>query len=645
MADQMLADEADARDRQRLIDDDVIVTTDIDLGFAPRPRPDVKARQLGDELVLYERNDEILFVLDKVGAAVWSFFDGEVTLGEIADDFVAVSDQVVLEQVQEDLIFLAKQLGNRGLLDKVTTPAQRTEALGTYVVGDELPPFSLLDMNGEEVDITSLRGHQVLLVNWSPTCGFCLRIAPELAELAPLLEEKDVELVFLSNGTPEENQEVFDEHGLHARTLLEPDFYGDFDDEHDHDHEHEHGEDDGHDHGDAPVADANGEVVAEGDLDEEDDEDDDEEYYRDPFPAMGTPVAYLLDAEGKVAQPLATGATAVPALARAIAGVEVEVEELPADGRYLNLAQGETCGPGGGSGKEPRVWAATGAYMIADYRVGVKSDSTHTEEVLARFLSSVRMPEGTRAPGDYAIVLGDGGTTKRGLNLVLQGSETVVRTRSPRRALLGLAGYLSTHLETERPGFLRVSAMGVVIDGEVVILPADVNNWLDELQPRLAKLGGAPIDRPYITIDVERREVVVPEPALSLDTSVLDDFVEPPARRSERPVVEPGRYPLRRWLIWQSNEEEPLTPAQLVTRAMAATIETATAFDETMDSLDRLREDGILFPFDFMFIDELMLRPPLAMAGEPHVHLEAPKRNAVTGKTEEPPAVEEPATA
>ena len=638
MADQMVADEAGAQERQSLIDDDVIVITEIDLGFAPRPREDLKTVAIGDELVLYERSNEVLFVLDKVGAVVWGFFDGEVTLGEIADDFAAVSDQVSLEQVQEDLLFLAKRLGSAGLLHKVTTPSQRTEALGTYVVGDELPPFSLEDMNGDEVDITSLRGHQVLLVNWSPTCGFCLRIAPELAELQPLLDEKGVELVLLSNGSPEENQEVFDANGLHVRTLLEPDYYEDLEDDEDEEgeHIHDHGDGEGHDHGEASVASGEGEDGLEDDL-----VGDDEDDYRDPFPAMGTPVAYLLDVDGKVAQPLATGATAVPALARFIAGVEPETEELPADGRYLNLEQGETCGPGGGSGKSPRVWAATGAYLIADYRVGVKADSMETEGTLERFLASVRMPEGTRAPGDYALVLGDGGVTKRGLNLVMQGTETVVRTRSPRRALLGLAGYLSTHLDQERPDFLRVSAMGVIMDGEAVILPADVNGWLDELQPRLAKLGGAPIDLPYLTIDVARREVVVPEPALALDTSVLDDYDEPPPRRSERPRVEPGRYPLRRWLIWQSNEEEPLTRAQLVTRAMAATIETQTNFDATLESIDALRADGTLFPFDFMYINEFMLRLPLAAAGEPHDHLEAPTRD-LTPKAEESEQAQQP---
>lgn len=613
MADQLVVDEAGDTGAS---DEGTILTTEIDLEFAPRPIDDVKVIPVGDELVLYDPADEILLALDRVGAIVWQCFDGEVTLGELADDIVAVLDAPA-EQVQEDLLVLAKRLGIVGFLAGVTTPEARNEALGTLHVGEEVAPFVLPDMNGDDLDITQLRGHRVLLVNWSPTCGFCLRIAPELAELTPLLAEKDVELVLLSNGSPEENQEVFDAHGLHVRTFLEPNLYLDEDDEED-DGTSAVGDEAGHadhDHGDELQAAAEEEHVHQHGVDD----DGFEDVYPDPFPAMGTPVAYLLDADGRVAVPLATGATEVPALARSLAGIEEVVEEqLPADAKYVNVAGNDTCGPGGGSGKSPRVWAATGAYQIGEYRVGVRVDSTRTDEILAQFLAATRLPDGTRAPDDYSVVLGDGGTTKRGLNLVLEGGSTVVRTRSPRRALMGLASYLSSHLPAEPSGPMLASCLTVIMDGEAVILPSDVNGWLDELQPRLARLGAAPIDRSFVAIDVQRREVIVDEPALPLDLSVLDDLPEPAPRRSERPMVEPGRYPLRRWLIWQSNEEPTLTRGQLVTQALSTCVVTTETLEPAITALDALREDGILFPFDFMTIDQLVKRFALAAAGQPH---------------------------
>jgi hypothetical protein len=98
-------------------------------------------------------------------------------------------------------------------------------------------------------------------------------------------------------------------------------------------------------------------------------------------------------------------------------------------------------------------------------------------------------------------------------------------------------------------------------------------------------------------------------------------------------MAEPGRYPLRRWLIWQSNEEPPLTRGQLVAQALSASVVPPQAFEAAVSALDELREDGLLFPFDFMFIDELVNRFRLAAAGEPHVHLISPQTELV-----EPPA-------
>src|SRR5439155_26695462 len=81
-------------------------------------------------------------------------------------------------------------------------PVERLE------VGTELPDFELPDANGQTVTLSSLRGDPVLLVNWSPTCGFCKRIVPDFAELDPALLDRGVRPVFLTTGTPEANSEV-----------------------------------------------------------------------------------------------------------------------------------------------------------------------------------------------------------------------------------------------------------------------------------------------------------------------------------------------------------------------------------------------------------------------------------------------------
>jgi peroxiredoxin len=100
-------------------------------------------------------------------------------------------------------------------------------------------------------------------VNWSPQCGFCDLIAPDLSKLQTDLQERNVQLVFVSAGDAESNRKLAEERGLECPILLLKD----------------------------------SESLS-------------------AFKHMGTPVAYLLDEEGRVAQPIAVGADAVPALAR-----------------------------------------------------------------------------------------------------------------------------------------------------------------------------------------------------------------------------------------------------------------------------------------------------------------------------------------
>jgi thiol-disulfide isomerase/thioredoxin len=54
-------------------------------------------------------------------------------------------------------------------------------------VGTAVPPFELPDLTGTTKTLEDFRGQQVFLVNWSLTCGFCSRIAPEIAKLQPKL--------------------------------------------------------------------------------------------------------------------------------------------------------------------------------------------------------------------------------------------------------------------------------------------------------------------------------------------------------------------------------------------------------------------------------------------------------------------------
>jgi peroxiredoxin len=131
--------------------------------------------------------------------------------------------------------------------------------------GTAVAPFSLPDLAGRMVALEDFRGKRVLLINWSPGCGFCTKIAPALAELQPGLRKHDVQLLLVSYGDAESNRSLAAEQGLECPILL-----------------------------------VGKDGLTPPDL----------------FQQFGTPVAYLLDEQGSVLAPIAVGADQVPALAK-----------------------------------------------------------------------------------------------------------------------------------------------------------------------------------------------------------------------------------------------------------------------------------------------------------------------------------------
>src|ERR1700694_804792 len=66
-------------------------------------------------------------------------------------------------------------------------------------VGTQFDSFALPDLTGQTVTLEQFRGKRVLLVNWSPQCGFCDLIAPDLAQLQTDFQKHNVELVLVSS--------------------------------------------------------------------------------------------------------------------------------------------------------------------------------------------------------------------------------------------------------------------------------------------------------------------------------------------------------------------------------------------------------------------------------------------------------------
>jgi len=569
---------------------DGVPADEIGLDFAPTRRDNVLIKELDGELILVNReDDDSVHVLNPSGAVIWNCFDGEGTLGDIADDLAEVFEQPV-DEIREDVLEITRWIGEEGLLVGVV-PSDDDTPEGIDV-GEELPPFSLPSLDGSTVDLTSLRGDQVLLVNWSPHCGFCERVAPELAAMQPALASRNVKLLFVSVGSVEENRELFQKTGLQADALLRADVGEDF---------------------------------------------------ADPFPAMGTPVAYLLDAEGKIAAPLAYGAGEVPELAASAGGLTpvptfasppvpsssengAEATAEPLDHEHVDAAagplyvtvEGGVCSPGATGGKKPRTWAATVAYAVGDYHIGVRADSEATDEILANVFSEFRLPAGTRVPENYSVVLGGGTGKTRELNLLMMGDETLVRSRSPRRVVAALVAHLSAYAEPEDALFRTIDVAALIGD-RAVLLPDVTREWIDQTQPRLARLGIPLSDQPYSAIDTTTLELVVPEPTLHINRAALDELPGLTTTRSELPPIEPGRYPLAAWSVDSDEETENPTRAQALSVTWGAVIDgqgdPGEVIDRMVDVFSRVR----LVPIAFSDADQLvegvetgMLRAPWA---------------------------------
>ena len=189
---------------------------DIDGRFIPRPRPNVTVVVLDGEAVVLAEGAGSAYYLDELATLVWNTLDGEATIDELAEDFADVFG-AELEVVRSDIVVLTQNIGRAGLLEGIAyePPPEPTFAWPTGVdLGEPIPPFKLPDADGAEVAAADLRGRSVLLVNWSPRCGFCTMIAPELAALQPELLERGVDLVFITLGDAEENRPLLEEQRL-----------------------------------------------------------------------------------------------------------------------------------------------------------------------------------------------------------------------------------------------------------------------------------------------------------------------------------------------------------------------------------------------------------------------------------------------
>jgi peroxiredoxin len=160
-----------------------------------------------------------------------------------------------------------------------TLPAASVPTKGTYgsgsvppaapielKIGHPAPSLKLPDLGGKVVDLSTFRGRETLVLFWNPSCGFCGRMLPDLRQWEEHRPAEAPRLLVVSTGAVEANRAL----GLRAPVVLDQTFASGLE-----------------------------------------------------FHVRGTPAAVLVDAEGKIASGVASGAPAVFALANGHRGISV----------------------------------------------------------------------------------------------------------------------------------------------------------------------------------------------------------------------------------------------------------------------------------------------------------------------------------
>src|SRR5262249_38579012 len=144
-----------------------------------------------------------------------------------------------------------------------SSPARQRDPSG-LPVGTFAPDFALPDLTGGRHELSEYRGRDVLLIFFNPKCGFCTKMAGDLAALPVAGGEGQATPLEVTTGDPDENRQLIERYGIRCVVLLQ----------------------------------AAMEVASQ-------------------FRAHGTPMGYRIDADGRIASELAVGAEALLQLASA----------------------------------------------------------------------------------------------------------------------------------------------------------------------------------------------------------------------------------------------------------------------------------------------------------------------------------------
>jgi peroxiredoxin len=88
-------------------------------------------------------------------------------------------------------------------------------------IGTVAPDFELPDLAGERHKLSDFRGKDVLLIFFNPKCGFCTKMADDLARLPLDADNGRAVPVVVTTGDREDNLQLLGRHGIRCPVLLQ----------------------------------------------------------------------------------------------------------------------------------------------------------------------------------------------------------------------------------------------------------------------------------------------------------------------------------------------------------------------------------------------------------------------------------------
>ena len=174
--------------------------------------------------------------------------------------FVGLGYWLVVQLIRQNGRILLRL---EGMEEKLGSPeaARAAAPPAGLPVGSAAPAFELPNLDGQRRSLEQFRGRQVVLIFFTPGCGFCVKMAPELAALAADGSKDGPVPLVIATGDAAANRRLFEEHNVRCPVLLQETM----------------------------------EVAAQ-------------------YQARGTPMGYLIDEQGKIASDLTVGAPGLLAL-------------------------------------------------------------------------------------------------------------------------------------------------------------------------------------------------------------------------------------------------------------------------------------------------------------------------------------------